>query len=211
MDEWIEEFDELNNIENRRSVPYEEYFEDMDLTDEEKEERKSFSEKLDDVMLFIFTLIAVMERYNRVDKEYIRREMYERYSDVVLEYMGIDEYLNNYINQTTDEILDTTYKNIGDKFNLSLDRAMLISENEANGVFGYKQFADAIRQGKTMKEWVDIRDHKERKTHREVGGKKIPILQPFVVGDSLMNFAKDISYGAEMKEIANCRCTVKYF
>lgn len=206
------DIDELNELEDRRSIPYDEYFDNMDLTEEEKEKRKSFAEKLDDVMLFIFGLIIVMNKYNKMNKEYIRNQMYERFSDVVLEFMGIDDYLANYISLSTDEILDTTYRNIDDNFFLSLDRAMLISENEANGVFGYDEFVSAIRQGKTMKEWVDVRDHRERKTHLAVGGKKIPILQPFVVGNSLMLFPKDrVTYSADMKEIAGCRCTVRYY
>lgn len=214
MDEWgddIEDFEELNNLEKRKSMPYEKYFGEMDLTKEEKEKRKSFAEKLDDVMLFIFALIAVMMANKRLNEEYVKHTLISRYKAVIGGYMDVDEYLEYYINLFADETLDATYRNIDDPFFLSLDRVVLIAENEANGVFGYKEFADAIRQGKTMKQWVDIRDKRERETHLRVGGTKIPIMQAFIVGDSLMNFPKDVSYGAEMKEIANCRCSVKYF
>lgn len=214
MDEWvedIEDFEELNNLESRRSMPYKKYFGEMDLTEKEKEKRKSFAEKLDDVMLFIFALIAIMKANNRINKEYIRKQLIYRYNEVLSSYMPIDEYLTGYVNSFADDTMDSTYRNIENPFFLSVDRVVLIAENEANGVFGYSEFLEAIRQGKTMKQWVDIRDKRERKTHLKVGGTKIPILRPFVVGKSLMNFPKDISYGAEMKEIANCRCTVKYF
>lgn len=217
MDDWIaelediEDFEELNNLENRKSMPYDKYFGEMDLTKEEKEKRKSFAEKLDDVMLFIFSLITVMRANQRLNEEYVRQQLISRYNEVLSGYMPIDDYLTEYVNVFADETLGTTYRNIDNPYFLSIDRVILIAENEANGVFGYKEFADAIRQGKTMKEWVDIRDRRERKTHIKVGGTKIPILQAFIVGNSLMNFPKDISYGADMKEIANCRCTVKYF
>ena len=52
------DIDELNELEDRRSIPYDEYFDNMDLTEEEKEKRKSFAEKLDDVMLFIFFFLS---------------------------------------------------------------------------------------------------------------------------------------------------------
>lgn len=217
MDEWIEElediedFEELNNLENRRSIPYDKYFGDMDLTKEEKEKRKSFAEKLDDVMLFIFALIAVMRANKRLNEEYVRKQLLEQYKDVLSGFMTIDEYLNEYINQFTDDTLDVTYRHIDDSFYLSLDRAILISENEANSVYGYQEYLQAILSGKTMKQWVDIRDKRERKTHLRVGGTKIPIQRAFEVGNSLMLYPKDISLGAEGKEIYNCRCTIKYF
>ena len=50
-------FDELN-VPNRRSIPYDEYFDEMDIDEEKKEKRKSFAKKLDDVMLFIFALFG---------------------------------------------------------------------------------------------------------------------------------------------------------
>lgn len=207
----IESFEELNNLESRKSIPYDEYFGEMDLTEEEKEKRKSFARQLDDIMLFIFSLISVMNAYNQLNEEYVRQQLLDGYMDVLGGYMTIDEYLNEYVNQFVDETLRITYKNIDDPFYLSVDRAILISKNEANGVYNYEEFLNAILQGKTMKEWVDIRDRRERKTHLAVGGKKIPITQPFVVGNSLMLFPKDTSLGAEMKEIANCRCTIRYF
>lgn len=204
-------FDELNSL-NRRSIPYDEYFDEMDIEEEEKEKRKSFAEKLDDVMLFIFALFGTMKVYKTMNRAYIEKRLYEEYTSIVNQYMIVDDYLQEQGYQFSQEIIDATIRNEDDAYFLSVDRAILISENAANGVFGYQEFKNAIQRGKTMKEWVDIRDKKERKTHRKVGGKKIPILEPFVVGDSLMLFPKDqITYSADAKEIVNCRCSVKYF
>lgn len=38
----------------------------------------------------------------------------------------------------------------------------------------------------------------------------IDIFEPFEVGNSLMMFPKDHSLGAQVKEIAGCRCSLKY-
>ena len=57
---------------------------------------------------------------------------------------------------------------------------------------------------------VDIRDKRERKDHREVGGTIKPITEPFLVGDSVMDYPKDTSYGASASQIVNCRCSIKY-
>ncbi len=125
--------------------------------------------------------------------------------------MDIDKYLDDYIADFAIETVGATIKHIDEPFYLSNDRGILISENEANGIFNYGEFSEAVKAGKKRKQWVDVRDGKERETHREVGGTVIPIEDTFVVGNSLMRFAKDSSMGAELKEIANCRCTTKYF
>lgn len=217
MEDWIEklkdieDFEELNILQTRKSIPYDKYFGEMDLTKEQKEKRKSFAEKLDDVMLFIFALFSIMKANEYTNREYVRKQLYDRYMDVVSGFMTVDEYLNEYINQFSDNTIDTTILNIETPFFLSVDRAVLISENEANSVYNYQDFIQAILQGKTRKKWVDIRDNRERKTHREVGGKTIPIARAFDVGKYLMLFPHDLSMGAGMEEIANCRCTIKYF
>lgn len=206
-------FDELSDLseESMRSIPYDEYFDEMDLTKEEKEKRKQFSREFEDVMLFIFSLFSVMRQYDYINKQYIIGQLQSRYSEIVLKYMDIDKYLDDYISDFSLETVETTIKYIDEPFYLSNDRGILISENEANGIFNYGEFSDAIKAGKKRKQWVDVRDRKERETHREVGGTVMPIEDTFVVGNSLMLFPKDTSYGAEMKEIANCRCTIKYF
>lgn len=206
-------FDEISDLseESMRSIPYDEYFDEMDLTEEEKEKRKQFSREFEDVMLFIFALFSVMRQYGGINKQCIIGQLQSKYSEVVLKYMEIDKYLDDYIADFSIETVDTTINHIDDPFYLSNDRGILISENEANGIFNYGEFSEAIRAGKKRKQWVDVRDRKERETHREVGGTVIPIEDTFVVGNSLMLFPKDTSLGAEIKELANCRCTVKYF
>lgn len=135
-------FDELSDLseESMRSIPYDEYFDEMDLTKEEKEKRKQFSIEFEDVMLFIFTLFSVMRQYGSINKQYIVGQLQSRYSEIVLKYMDIDKYLDDYISDFSLETVDTTIKHIDDPFYLSNDRGILISENEANGIFNYGEF-----------------------------------------------------------------------
>lgn len=206
------EIDELNtSTPYNRSEPFEIYFGDMDLTEEEKEKRIEVAEDLDDLMLFLFALIVLMRESNAIDKDYIALQINNRYTDILQRYMGIDDYLEDYIKQFSNTFIQTTFDSVDDEWYLSADRSRFIAENESEATWNYDEYRQAIEIGNTRKQWVDIRDKKERETHREIGGTVIPIDDVFVVGNSLMRFAKDTYYGAEAKEIVNCRCSVRYF
>ena len=206
------EIDELNIITwRKRSVPFEKYFGDTDLTEEQKKRRIELAKELDDLMLFLLAVIALMRDGDYIDRDYIYQQAKDRYMAIVQRHMGIDDYLDDYINQFSATFLDTTLDEIDEAWYLSSDRAALIAENESESVWNYDDYRQAVLSGKRWKKWVDIRDRRERKTHREVGGKVIPIDDVFVVGDSLMRYPKDISLGADASEIVNCRCTVQYF
>lgn len=206
------EIDELNiPMPYNRSEPFEQYFGDMDLTNEEKEKRIEVAKDLDDLMLFLFALIALMRESNAIDKDYIALQINNRYMAILQGYMGVDKYLEDYIKQFSNTFIQTTFDGIDDEWYLSADRARFIAENESETTWNYDEYRQAIESGKTRKQWVDIMDKRERETHREVGGMVIPIEDVFVVGDSLMRYPKDTLYGAEAKEIINCRCSIKYF
>lgn len=203
--------EELNiPMPRNRSEPFETYFGDMDLTGEEKEKRIEVAESLDDLMLFLFSLIALMKESNSIDKNYIFLQINSRYTEILNRYIGVDEYLEDYIRRFSDTFIETTLDSIDDSWYLSRDRARFIGENESEAVWNYDEYKQAIKKGKTRKKWIDIRDRRERKTHKKVGGAIIPIEDVFVVGNSLMRYPKDTLYGAEAKEIVNCRCTIKY-
>lgn len=61
------------------------------------------------------------------------------------------------------------------------------------------------------KEWDDIGDSKVRATHRAANGQRVPMNAPFRVGSSLLMYPGDTSLGAEIKEVAGCRCSSRYF
>lgn len=214
----ISSYDELNIIlGNRRSEPYKEYFSKMSISDKEKQERITFSEQMEEVVLYILALIETTIESGETDQEYIQTQFYDKYLDVIASYMLIDTYIKQYALDVTKQIVDATFerfsaedKSITDDYYLSNDRAMFISECEANSILNYRQYSKAVKAGKTKKKWIDVGDKRERKTHLEVGGTTLPIDEPFSVGDSLLQFPKDTSLGASADEIVNCRCSIQY-
>ena len=217
----ISSYDELNTRpNNRRSEPYKEYFSKMSISDKEKQERIAFSEQMEEVVLYILALIETTIESGESDQKYIQTQFYDKYLDVVLGYMLIDSYIKEYVLETSKQIIGTTFSHIVEKhpdseqatddYYLSNDRAMFISECEANSILNYRQYSKALKSGKTNKTWIDVGDKRERKTHLEVGGTTIPINEPFSVGDSLLMFPTDYSLGASADEIVNCRCSIQY-
>lgn len=214
----ISSYDELNIIlGKRRSEPYKEYFSKMSISDKEKQERIAFSEQMEEVVLYILALIETNIESGETDQEYIQTQFYDKYLDVIASYMLIDTYIKQYALDVTKQIIDATFerfsaedRSITDDYYLSNDRAMFISECEANSILNYRQYSKAVKAGKTKKKWIDVGDKRERKTHLEVGGTTLPIDEPFSVGDSLLQFPKDVSLGASADEIVNCRCSIQY-
>ena len=206
------DFDEINKLSEtkRRSEDYDEYFADMDLTDEQKQERISFSEDTEDFIKFIIALILAMMDYNTLDEDFIKEQITTSYLGVIGAYMDIDEYVETYVNGFASDFLMTTIDNIDDSWFTSDDRAMFDAENEANTVLNYKDYIKAILSGKTMKTWITYGDNRVRKTHRPLDGKTIPIKELFIVGNSFMRFPKDTSRGANPREYIGCRCSLRY-
>lgn len=214
----VSSYDELNiRPSNRRSEPYKEYFSKMSISDKEKQERIAFSEQMEEVILYILALIETTIESGETDQEYIQTQFYDKYLDVIASHMLIDTYIKQYALDVTKQIIDATFerfsaedKSITDDYYLSNDRAMFISECEANSILNYRQYSKAVKAGKTKKKWIDVGDKRERKTHLEVGETTLPIDEPFSVGDSLLQFPKDTSLGASADEIVNCRCSIQY-
>nr|DAW52397.1 MAG TPA: minor capsid component [Bacteriophage sp.] len=214
----VSSYDELNiRPNNRRSEPYKEYFSKMSISDKEKQERIAFSEQMEEVVIYILALIETTIESGETNREYIQTQFYDKYLDVIASYMLIDTYIKRYALGVTKQIIDATFerfssedKSITDDYYLSNDRAMFISECEANSILNYRQYSKALKSGKTKKTWIDVGDKRERKTHLEVGGTTIPINEPFSVGDSLLMFPTDHSLGASADEIVNCRCSIQY-
>lgn len=201
-------FDEINDLTQNEILDIDAYFDEMGLSDEEKKKRKEFSESMVDVMLFIFALFSVMRQYNYINKQYIISQLQSRYSEVVLRYMEIDKEVDDYIQKFSEEIVDTTLKYPDEEYYLSSDRATIVSVNEANSMLGYRQLQEAKDRGYTRKTWITEGDNKVRKTHREIDGLTINISEPFLVGDSLMQYPHSIEGSPE--ETCGCRCTLKF-
>lgn len=201
------EIDELDEIEEE-IIDYDEYFSEMEISEEEKENRKELAKKFE--VLFLFFLLSYSEKKNMDYKAMI----YEKYIAIALEFLKKDtvpSYIDDYARKLASDIVDTTVNQDGEEFYISKERGMLISANEANALGNYSQQIKAIKNGMRYKTWITEKDKRVRHTHKAVDEKKIGIFEPFQVGDSLMMFPKDMeTFNADMKEIANCRCVVKY-
>lgn len=200
------EIDELNEL-GSQVIDYEEYFGEMELTDEEKEKRIELAKQFE--VLFLFFLLS----YSKQQKIDYESMIYEKYILIALEFLKQDKvpaYVDDYARRLADDVVRTTKEHDGEEFYTSAERGILISANEANALGNYNQQAQAIKAGMKYKAWLTEKDNKVRHTHRDVDNVKIGIFESFQVGDSLMMFPKDTSLGASVKEIAGCRCVAKY-
>lgn len=206
-------FDEINDLSKSNILSIDEFFNGIEnLTDEEREKRKKFSFEMEDILLFIFSLFLTMKDFNYINQGYIEVQLQTKYLSLVKKYgVDIDFEVSEYIKQFSQETIEVTLRNGDTQFFTSDDRAVLIAENESQNTFNRQDYIEAVKSGKTKKQWDDVRDDKERKTHREVGGTVLPIEEYFLVGDSLLLYPHDYSMNPEIKETANCRCSIRYF
>lgn len=209
----MDEFDEINKLGEpykKRSEPYDTYFGEMELTEEQKKERISFSEDTEDFIKYIIALILAMTDYNAIDEDYLTETLTTSYLGVIGAYTDIDEYLESYAAEFSKDFIGATLENIDSAWYLSDDRAMFDAENEANTVLNYKEYIKAIASGYTQKEWRTFRDSRVRKTHRKLDGKTIPIKELFIVGDSFMRYPHDLKFNPKPEFYIGCRCTLHY-
>lgn len=205
-------FDELNAlVTNERSLPYETYFGEMTLPEEEKTERAKMAEDLEEVFITTMIWLFTLEQANNTNYEPVRQRMEDDYMEVLRKYVEVDDYLKTYVKSFTYDVIDRTQRHKNEPYYYSYDRARFMAENEVNSAVNHARYMEAVKSGKTMKRWEAIVDEVTRKDHIEVNGKYIPIGQAFHVGDSWMLFPKDISLGPSTNQIVNCRCTVIYF
>ena len=206
------DFDEIDKInkDKHTTIPYEEFFGEMELSSEEKEKRINLAVKFE--ILFLFLFLTIQEN-SEDDIESYKEIVYEKYQEIANEYLSVNttpSSIRKYADFIADSIVETTIKNSDKQYYLSTDRAMFIAENEANTLGNYQLQLHAIKQGKRYKTWSTMNDMYVRHTHRKVDGTKIGIFDTFTVGDSKMYFPRDLSLGASAYETVNCRCVIKY-
>lgn len=217
-------FDSLNNLtsasEEEVKAKIEEYFEEMEITEEDKDKRISLALYIEKGFrnLFILMLGAYLIEDNlEENRDKYVDYAYRRYMDSMVangyskddSYQGYG-YIEQYALQRSGEIVDSAILHKADDYYFSLDHSIAIGEDETNAVANYNNEQLAIAQGYTKKQWLTMRDKKVRHTHEQVDGETISIFDAFTVGRYKMLFPLDSSLGASQKEIANCRCVVKY-
>ncbi len=195
------QFDELKTID------YETFFGEMDISEQEKRRRIVLAEELEVLFLYLFVLMKEDPL-----KDYLQM-IQQKYQEIATRFLDMDEtpaYILNQSQTVAEETARVTRQHISQEFYTSKDRAMLISANQANVIGNYAFQVEAIKMGKTTKVWRTMKDFKVRHTHMIADGQKVGIFEPFKVGNSLLNFPTDLSLGASMEEVANCRCVCKY-
>lgn len=188
---------------------FENYFDEMDISELDKDTRINFAMRIHDIMLLTFALVKSMQESGYVDELYLKSELKRRYTEEVIATGNYDRVIDDYINSFTDDTIKTTLKNT-DEYLLSNTRALIVGANEANTIYNYSDYKTAIENGYTHKRWKTENDNLVRRSHEIVNNNVVEIDEPFVVGDSLMMFPKDFSMGASAEELVNCRCTVEY-
>lgn len=189
-------FDELNKL-------FGAYFKVMDISEEDRKKRIDCAFFFYDAVWYILTMIRMENERDRLqDKESYRQSLEYRIRDLDVPY---DE---EYIEEVTEDIIDTTFRHLDEEYFLSEQRAVLIAQNEANTVMNGVDFFNAKKSGKKYKTWITENDERVREWHREVDYTKIPIDEYFYVGNDKMRFPHD--YTASAENVINCRCSCKY-
>lgn len=189
-----------------------EYYEVMDIDDTQKEKRKDLAKQIRDSLLFLFVLIEVAYEYDYLTYDNILSQFRNQFQQSVFGNIVIDSYMEQYIQKVTKDVVDTTFKKldlINPNYWTSDERAIIVGENEANSILNYEELQEAIEQGYTMKKWITEKDNRVRKTHRAVDEKIIPIEDYFEFPDCKGLFPHDYENLSD-KELANCRCSLKY-
>ena len=193
------EFDQLNNI---RSEPIEEYWEDTGLSEERIERRKEAAYRFFEMMIWYFLLLELGTSYEDAGPM-----LADEYMVAMAELGLLDERLATYAPIFAEEINRVTREREGEPYFTSEDRARIIAENEASGDVGWEELREAIEEGYTMKTWHGVLDKRERETHVESEGQTVGILDYFNVGAAQLLYPRDETNGAEFpEEVINCRC-----
>ena len=207
-------FDEIH-----KPTPYREFFGKMHISVKQMNRRIEIAEAFEDAMLYVFSYWLIRDDLGLSESD-MRKLAHEQLKRVYDRYAKPDDYINKHLDTLTAEIIDTTARHtkedtgtdtsIPTGYWTSLDRAMIISENEANALENYNEYRDARSRGYTKKRWLTELDDKVRLTHTLVEGKTVDIDGLFLVGDSLMRFPHDVEYDPDPAEIINCRCACVY-
>lgn len=91
------------------------------------------------------------------------------------------------------------------------NRAKVIAITETNRAYNSGSFAAAVRAQQVerttlFKEWLAAHDERVRPTHRGADGQRVPVSQPFIVGNSALMYPGDPQGPPD--EVINCRCAM---
>lgn len=208
----VQKIDELNKVKTYkpRGVPFEQYFGEMEIPEEDKEKRIQLARRLESAFEFLFLLTTYYATPEDADEDFITEAFKMRYIEALASYVVIDKYVEEHIENMASNVVETTLSNLSNEWYLSDDRAIFDAENETNILMNYEDLQEAYLLGKKYKTWHTMQDRRVRHTHRLIDDKKIRIEDAFQVGNSEMMMPCDESLGADANEIVNCRCSISY-
>lgn len=208
--------DELNIVgseqvvEKRNVLDIDTFFNEMYLTESEKEERKDLAKTIFIVLSALLTIIKANEVLNNEhDTGYYKNYLVDSLTPVYDALFGQGKY-KSLIDNFANEVVDSTMRHINEPYFTSDDRATVNSEQQSNAAYNQEQYDQAVASGKTHKRWITMHDKRVRATHDAADGQEVEIKKPFEVGNSELMFPCDLSLGANLKEIVNCRCVCIY-
>lgn len=222
-------FDKLNTLK-RRSIPYAEYFGDMELTKEQKDKRQALAIILEDIIYIFFDMYYSGLKIGFLNKIRVQQELTYQLYDVLSKrnekFFETEEQLDKYVTNFVKEMYDSTSTNMvkepdtydytgNEPYWVSEDRAMFVAENEANTLLNGSEYIEAKETGKKYKVWMAYPDDRVRHTHVIANGAKIPIDAYFDVGGARMLYPKDLTSELSTasdfpEEYINCRCSLAY-
>ena len=202
------QFDELKEIKFR-SLPYEQFFGEMELNEQEKERYIALAEQFE--ILFLYFFMIFIDDESQI--EYYQQFICDGYIRIVNDFLNVEQtsaYITEYVNKYSQNFVDVTYRHQNDTYYTSYDRARLNAENETLTVANYKDYVNAVKSNKHKKEWITMRDERVRSTHIKVDRRQIGIFDVFDVGNSVLGYPRDMTYDPEPQEVINCRCRLRY-
>lgn len=204
----IDELNTLSEVFDYQDF-IEHYFDVMQITERQRRERRELANELFDTILYF--LIWCDDFPDEVQTQEIQEQFQNEFKEKVFGFSEPSTFFDIYVPLFVSQLIETTLAHRGEEYFTSVERAANVAVNESNTVFGHNELEDAKALGCKFKEWRTELDDRVRPTHQEVEGVKIPIDEPFLVGDSLLLYPKDITYNPDPKETIGCRCVCKYF
>lgn len=208
-------FDVLNELSEFDFEEYmEEFFELMDIAEEQKRKRKEVAREMRSTLLLLFALCLATLKNGYTDYAFILTMFYDEIHNLAVKYSRDDEYIREYADKVANDIFSVTMLHNDpvseENYYFSDERASAIAVNEANTILNYEELAEAYESGATMKTWHTMRDRRVRKEHSVLDGKTIPLEDKFLVGNSYLLFPRDEVNCDDLADISNCRCSLSF-
>lgn len=204
-------WDELNQLVGYKiSEPFDEYYEPMRITEEQKRKRIELAERLDEVFIALLAEMFYAEQLGIVVNSDIYDRTRDSYLEAISESVEPDETLFDHGVELIYATLEVLSRHDDEEWFYSEDRARAIAEEDSNYIWAYEEFGEAIDGNAQYKTWLTIMDGRERDSHAEVNEMTIPIDEPFELAGGLLMYPGDDSMGVSDDELCGCRCSLSF-